>query len=121
PPGAEAPAVEQRIEEVVGVRVIRPPVEEHHVGLALARRLTLARGVPLHQLHAHADPLELRLDRLRDTRQLHVAPCPPQLRVESPNGTSRTESRPASNSAARVSGSGRIRTPSVSAAGAPPQ
>jgi len=42
-------------------------------------------------------------------------------RAVSPNGTSITLRRLASNSAARVSGSGMIRTMSVSPAGAPPQ
>src|SRR5438034_673940 len=76
--GAEIAGIEERIEEIVGVGVIGPPVEHYHVGLAFAGRLALARGVALDQLDPDADRLELSLHRLRHPRQLDIARMAPQ-------------------------------------------
>src|SRR5216117_841129 len=76
---AEARAMEQRIEEVVGVRVVGPPVENRHVGVALADRLAHAGRVARHDLHANTNGGELRLNRLRDPAQLYIGSRAPQL------------------------------------------
>src|SRR5437899_4797507 len=45
PAGPNARAVKQRVEEVVGIRIVGPPVGDRHVGVALPDGFAHARGV----------------------------------------------------------------------------
>src|SRR6185312_2605318 len=75
-------ADEQRVEKVLGVRVVGVPIFDEEVGVAVARRFAGRGIVALDERDPDADGGQIRLDGLRDSLKRLVLPNP-QLDGES--------------------------------------
>src|SRR5206468_4682966 len=82
--------VKKRIQKVLRVRIVRPPLLDVEVGRSLASSLAHRRCIALNNLRPDSRLGQISLNRLREARRL-VGCSGPQLDVDSVRMSSRSE------------------------------